>query len=156
MTKKDKIQLTPDGFEELKKELEHRKNVKKKELAKSLGEATAKGDLSENDEYNIILEESLANEGRISELTSIIKNAEIVSKKKCNKNITLGSEVTIQDEKKNEKIVNIVGETEADPLKQKVSNTSPMGKGLLGKSVGDIVKISTPRGTTKYVIKKIK
>lgn len=156
MSKQEKKQLTPEGFEELKKELEYRRSVKKKEISNLLNSATEKGDLSENDEYSIALEENLANEARISELVDIIKNAEVIKVKKGSKTIDVGKEVKLKDKQGKEKIIKIVGETEGDPMNNKISNISPMGKELIGKKEGDTVEIDTPSRKKEYTIKEVK
>ncbi len=155
MPEKTKTQLTPEGLQKLKEELEYRKNVKKKELSEILGSATEKGDLSENDEYNIALDDAMANEARISELIDTIKNATVVKKRKGKKIVEVGTSVTIKDKKGTEKIFHIVSEVEANPTERKISDTSPIGKGLIGKSINDKVHIDTPNGSEDYTITKI-
>ena len=155
MSKKEKTQLTPEGLEELKIELEYRRSTKKKEISDLLSAATEKGDLSENDEYSIAVEENLGNEARISELVEIIKNAEVVENKKGSKEIDLGKQVTLEDDKGQEQVIQIVGETEANPVEKKISSKSPMGAGLIDKKEGEGTEIETPGGKKKYTIKKV-
>ncbi len=155
MIKTEKIQLTPQGLKDLENELEYRKTVKKKELSEALGEATAKGDLSENDEYNIVLEETLTNDSRISELTETLKNVEIIKGKKSTSSVSIGHTVTVKNENGKEMVFTMVGATESNPMEQKISNTSPIGKSLMGKSVNTTVEVKTPKGMTKYTILKI-
>ncbi len=155
MTKETKIQLTAKGLQELEKELEYRRDVKKKEINKIIRSAVEAGDLSENDEYSLALEDSLVNNARIDELMNIIKNAKVVKNCKNIKKICIGHKVTLKSKEGKEMILSIVGETEANPLKKLVSSTSPMGSALVGKSVKDTVKIKAPVGETEYTILKI-
>jgi transcription elongation factor GreA len=155
MPKQEKMQLTPEGLEKLKQELEYRKNVKKKKLSEILGSAIEKGDLSENEEYSIALEDTLANDARIKELTDTIKNSTVIKKKKGKKTVGIGSSVTIKDKNGTEKIFHIVSEVEANPMEKKVSNTSPIGKGLVGKAINNKVHINAPNGSEDYTITKI-
>jgi transcription elongation factor GreA len=152
---KEKIQITAKGLEELKKELEFRKNVKKKEINEVIRSAIEEGDLSENDEYSLALEDSLVNNARIDELMELIKNAKVVKNCKDIKKICIGHKVTLKSQDNKELVVSIVGETEANPLKKLVSSTSPMGSALIGRSMNDNVKIKTPAGETEYKILKI-
>lgn len=155
MKKRQKFKLTANGLEELKKELEYRRNVRRKEINEIIRSAVEEGDLSENDEYTLALEDSHANNARIDELTDIIKNAEVVGSCKNTKTICIGHKITLKDGNGNEMVVNLVGETEANPTEKKVSNTSPMGTALMGKSVKDKVSIKTPVGEKEYTIQKI-
>ena len=155
MTKDKQIQLTANGLEELKKELEYRRNVKKKEINKIIRSAVEGGDLSENDEYSLALEDSLVNNARVEELMDIIKNAKVVKNCKSIKKVCIGHKVTLKSKEGKEIIISIAGETEANPFKKQVSSTSPMGSALMGKSIKDRVKIKTPAGETEYTILKI-
>ncbi len=158
MTKKkekQKMQLTAHGLEELKKELDYRTNVRRKEINEVIRSAVEQGDLSENDEYSLALEDSYANNARIEELTDIIKNAEIVKGCNSTKSICIGHKVTIKAGNGVDMTVQIVGDTEANPSKKKISSTSPMGSALIGKSVNDEIEIKTPAGKRKYTIMKI-
>lgn len=154
-TQKQKIQLTANGLEELKKELEYRRNVKRKEINEIIRSAVDDGDLSENDEYSLALEDSYANNARIEELMDIIKNSKVV--KACNniKKVCIGHKVTLKAGNGKDMVVYIVGETEGNPLKKLISSTSPIGSALMGKSVKDKVKIKTPAGEKQYTILKI-
>ncbi len=155
MTKDKQIQITAKGLEELKKELDHRRNVKKKEINKIIRSAIEAGDLSENDEYSLALEDSLVNNARIDELMEIIKNAKVVKDCKDIKKVCIGHKVTLKPKSGSDLVISIMGETEANPLKKQISSTSPMGSALIGKSVKDKVKIKTPAGENEYTILKI-
>jgi len=149
------IQLTKKGFEKLKKELEELKTKTKEEVLKRLNQARSMGDLSENSAYSSAKEELNLVEGRIEELEEILKNAQIVEENQ-NKNIVqVGSSVLVEINGKIEKF-EIVGEFEADPLNKKLSHTSPIGKALTGKKVGDWVEVEVPAGKIKYKIVEIK
>lgn len=149
---KQKVQLTEHGLEELKKELDYRLNVRRKEINEVIRSAVEQGDLSENDEYSLALEDSYANNAKIEELMETIKNAEIV--KNCNntKAICIGHKVKLEGEDGTEMEVLLVGDTEANPLQKRISTTSPMGSALMGKSVKDEVEINSPSGKKKYTI----
>ncbi len=152
---KQKIQLTAHGLEELKKELDYRRNVRRKEINEVIRSAVEQGDLSENDEYSLALEDSYANNARIEDLMNIIKNAEVV--KNCNntKAICIGHKVTLKAENGTEMEIQLVGDTEANPLQKRISSTSPMGSALMGKSVKNEVEINSPSGKKKYTITKV-
>jgi len=149
-----KIQLTNQGFEKLKKELEKLENQKRPELLKRLNQARSMGDLSENSAYSAAKEELSLIEGRIQEIEEILKNAEIIQITNKTNTVQLGSSVTVEVNGKKERF-KIVGEFEADPLNKKLSHTSPIGQALTGKKVGDWVEVEVPAGKIKYKILEI-
>ena len=149
-----KVQLTNQGFEKLKNELEELKNKTKQEVLTRLNQARAMGDLSENSAYSAAKEELNLIEGRITELEEILKNAEIVEGNN-NKNIVqVGSSVVVEINGQKEQF-EIVGEFEADPLNKKLSHTSPIGKALVGKKIGEWVEVEVPAGKIRYKIVEI-
>lgn len=154
--------LTKEGLEKLREELNYLKEVKRKEIAERLREAISYGDLSENAEYEEAKNEQAFLEGRIIELEEKIKNVKIISEKhKAGKgaSIVLGSTVIIQNvgsAKKADEEYTIVGSTEADPIHHKISNVSPVGKALLGRSAGELVKVGTPGGLLQYKVLRVK
>jgi len=150
-----KVQLTNQGFEKLKNELEELKNKTKQEVLTRLNQARAMGDLSENSAYSAAKEELNLIEGRIAELEEILKNAEIVEGNNNKNTVQVGSSVVVEINGKKEKF-EIVGEFEADPLNKKLSHTSPIGQALTGKKVGDWVEVEVPAGKIKYKIVEIK
>jgi len=150
-----KIQLTKNGFEKLKQELEELKTKTKEEVLKRLNQARSMGDLSENSAYSSAKEELNLVEGRIAELEEILKNAQIVEENQNKNTVQVGSSVLVEINGKIEKF-EIVGEFEADPLNKKLSHTSPIGKALTGKKVGDWVEVEVPAGKIKYKIVEIK
>jgi transcription elongation factor GreA len=150
-----KIQLTQEGFEKLKEEYAQLKDVKRHEAVERLQKARAMGDLSENSEYTAAKEDLALVEGRIQELESILKDAEITDHHADTLVVEIGNTVVIENEHgKNEFL--IVGEYEADPMNKKLSHTSPIGKALLGKKLGDSVMIKIPAGTTTYKIVEVR
>nr|ADM95021.1 transcription elongation factor [uncultured Atribacterota bacterium] len=153
-----KFMLTEEGLEKLKKELYELKTVKRKEIAEKISNAVAFGEIAENAEYRAAKNEQAFIEGRILTLEKIIENCEIIDKtKNDNTYVSPGSEVIVEDLKKKEKINYIlVDYIESDPGSGKISIVSPIGKALLGKKVGDKVKIRIPAGILHYKILEIK
>jgi len=148
--------LTPEKFDELKKELEHLKTVRRKEIAEALEYARSLGDLSENAEYQEARDMQAAIEERIGYLEKTIKEAKIVAQDKHGDAIGLGSEVTIQKEKdKDKKDYIIVGSDEANIHDRKLSYLSPLGEALMGKKKGDEFEFETPVGKQKYKVLKV-
>lgn len=157
----DKMTLiTKEGLEKLKEELNYLKEVKRKEVAERLREAISYGDLSENAEYEEAKNEQAFVEGRILEIEEKIKYAQIIDDKvKKGAVVQLGSNVVIQNlssKTKAEEEFTIVGSTEADPINHKISNVSPVGKALMDRRAGEVVKVGTPAGLMDYKIVKVK
>lgn len=148
--------LTPEKFDELKKELEHLKTVRRKEIAESLEYARSLGDLSENAEYQEARDMQAAIEERIAYLEKTIKEAKIVAHDKRGDVVSLGSIVTIQKDKdKDKKEYTIVGSDEANIHDRKLSYLSPLGEALMGKIKGDDFEFETPVGKQKYKVLKV-
>ncbi len=148
--------LTPEKFEELKKELEHLKTTRRKEVAESLEYARSLGDLSENAEYQEARDMQAAIEERIQHLEQVIKEAKIVAHDKKGGVIGLGSAVSIQKTgEKNTLTYTIVGSEEANIHEHKLSYLSPLGEALMGKSKGDTFVFDTPGGKQSYKILKV-
>ncbi|MDR1801078.1 MAG: transcription elongation factor GreA [Lachnospiraceae bacterium] len=156
MEGKKKI-LTYSGLKALESELENLKVVKRKEVANKIKEAREQGDLSENAEYDAAKDEQRDIEARINELEAILKNPEVIDEEEVDYNkINVGCLVRLLDQTYNEEVeFTIVGSTEANSLKGKISNESPIGEALLGKEAGDIVLVETQAGTMKYQILNI-
>ncbi len=146
--------FTPQGLEKLKSELEKLK-ANRKSLAKKISEAKELGDLSENAEYHAAKEEQGMNESRIIEIENILKQAVVVEKNKKLDQVQVGSKVTVKNNQGVETEYEIVGSNEVDPANGKISNESPLGQAMLGKKIGEIVTINTPRGEHSYTISKI-
>ena len=153
----EEIFITQEGLDKIKAELERMKTVERKEVQKMIGEAKSYGDLSENSEYDAAKTKEAQLEAKIIELENKIKYAKIISAEDMNtSHVTIGSTVKLYDEEFDEEVeYRIMGEDESDPLNGKISNTSPVGSALLGKKVGDIVKVQTPGGEAVYKILKI-
>ncbi len=148
--------LTSEKFEELKKELDHLKTVRRKEVAESLEYARSLGDLSENAEYQEARDMQAAIEERISYLEQVIKEAKIVAHDKKGDVVGLGSVVTIvKDKEKQERVYTIVGSEEANIHDHKISYLSPLGEALMGKAKSDAFTFETPAGKQTYKILKV-
>jgi transcription elongation factor GreA len=148
--------VTEEAYKKLKNEYENLVKNKRIELAKRIQEAKDLGDLSENAEYEEARTAQSFLEGRIEELSDLLRRATPIKNHRANV-ITVGATVDVEDlDKKTKKTFTIVGIEEADPLEGKISNISPLGKVLLGKSGGDVVKLKTPKGETKFKILRIK
>lgn len=153
----EEIFITKEGLEKIKAELERMKTVERKEVQRMIGEAKSYGDLSENSEYDAAKTKEAQLETKIIELENKIKYAKIISEDGMNSShIRIGSTVRLYDEEFDEEVeYRIMGEDESDPLNGKISNTSPVGSALLGKTIGDVVKVQTPGGECVYKIIKI-
>ena len=149
--------LTYEGLQKLEAELQDLKVVRRKEVAQKIKEAREQGDLSENAEYDAAKDEQRDIEARIEDIEKILKNAEVVVEEEVELDkISIGCKVRILDVEENEELeYKIVGSTEADSLKGKISNESPVGKALLGAKVGDVVKVETHVGELEYKVLEI-
>ena len=149
--------LTYQGLKKLEDELQELKVVRRKEVAAKIKEAREQGDLSENAEYDAAKDEQRDIEARIEDIEKILKNAEVVVEEEVDLDkISIGCNVKILDIEFDEELeYKIVGSTEANSLKGKISNESPVGKALLGKQVGDIVKVETRGGEFEYKVLSI-
>ena len=150
----NKIQITEKGFEALEKELNVLLETKRPKLVERLSNARAEGDLSENSDYQNAREELGFMDGKISELQGVIKNADIVKGGGNGDEVAVGTSVkVIVNGDKHE--YHVVGEWEADPMKKKISYTSPLGKALVGKKRGEKVEVEAPAGKVTYEIVEI-
>lgn len=149
--------LTYEGLQKLEAELQDLKVVRRKEVAQKIKEAREQGDLSENAEYDAAKDEQRDIEARIEDIEKILKNAEVVVEEEVELDkISIGCKVKILDVEENEELeYKIVGSTEANSLKGKISNESPVGKALLGAKVGDVVKVETHVGELEYKVLEI-
>lgn len=153
-----KIPMTREGVVALEEELRHIKNVLRPQIIEQIAEARAHGDLSENAEYSAAKEKQSFNEGRIKELESVISSAEIIDPAQFagQKIVRFGAKVVIADEDTDEeKSLHIVGEYESNADQGRISITSPVARALIGKSQGDSVKVTTPRGASSYEIVEV-
>ena len=145
--------LTAEGLKILEDELEDLKVNRRKEVSQKIKEAREQGDLSENAEYDAAKDEQRDIEARIEEIEKILKNAEVVTDEHDTKNINIGWTVTLLDlEFDEETEYRIVGSTEANSLKGKISNESPVGKALIGAKKGQTVSVETQAGVFKYKV----
>lgn len=151
------IYLTRDGYEKLRKELEHLKKIKRKELSKAIGEARSHGDISENAEYDVAKERQGLNEKRIAELEAKLGRSRILDHEDiASDEVLIGATVRLKDMNSGEELeYTLVAEEEADYSQGKISVSSPVGLGLLNHKQNDIVQIKVPAGILKYKILNI-
>lgn len=148
--------LTYEGLKKLEDELQNLKVVKRKEVAQKIKEAREQGDLSENAEYDAAKDEQRDVEARIEQIEEILKNVEIYDDAKKTDKVSMGSKVKILDVELNEELeYRIVGSQEANILKGKISNESPIGRALIGAKVGQVVSVETESGTFDYKVVSI-
>lgn len=156
MTNRETV-LTPEGVAKLEQELQMLKSVRRREIALRIKQAIAFGDLSENSEYDEAKNEQAFIEGRIVTLENMLKNAKIIDDEDITTDIvSIGSMVKLLDVEFDDVIeYTIVGSAEADPLKNKISNESPVGSALIGKPKGTEVDVTVPDGVVKFKILEI-
>ena len=145
------MEITKEGLTSLKKELYELSEVKRPKVVERLSNARTQGDLAENTDYHNAKDELDFLDGRISELEEVLKNAVIISPSKKTDGVALGTKVTVRSNG-NKHLYFIVGEWEANPTQKKISHTSPLGKALLGKKVGEKVDVEAPAGKVVYEI----
>ncbi|MFC4767869.1 transcription elongation factor GreA [Effusibacillus consociatus] len=152
------VLLTSAGLKKLEDELEYLRAVKRKEVAERIKTAISFGDISENSEYEDAKNEQAFTEGRIITLEKMLRNARLIEDTEVNPNVvSIGSTIQLKDlEFGDTEEYTIVGSAEADPLENKISNESPVGQALLGKTVGETVDVSVPAGVIQYKILDIK
>ncbi len=161
MRKKKTLFVTAVGLKQIQDEVKYLKDVRRPEIAAKLKRALEFGDLSENAEYQEAKEEQAMVESRIVELEEQLKNVELIEEKEerisVDNLVQIGSTVTLKNMTDNDKpeTYTIVGSTETDPLKGRISNESPIGDAILDKKKGDVVKVKVPAGTYEYKILEI-
>ncbi|MGN7457759.1 transcription elongation factor GreA [Paenibacillus pasadenensis] len=150
--------LTQDGLKRLEEELENLKSVKRREVAERIKVAIGYGDISENSEYEDAKNEQAFIEGRIITLEKMLRNARIINNEDIGVDtVSVGSIVTVEDLELGDTMeYTIVGTAESDPLQNKISNESPLGRAILGKKKGTTVEVSVPAGAIQYRIVDIK
>jgi transcription elongation factor GreA len=153
----EQITVTEEGLKKLTDELNYLKTVKKQEVKDAIKTAKEFGDLSENSEYEAARTEQAQVEGRITELEQMLKHVRLVSTDEVSHDkVSVGVNVTVTDVEKNAQTVyTLVGSTEADPFSNKISDTSPIGKAIIGAKVGDRVTVHLPRRDLTIIINKI-
>ncbi|HBY20447.1 MAG TPA: transcription elongation factor GreA [Clostridiales bacterium] len=151
------IILTYEGLKKLEDELEYLKSVKRREIAERIKAALSFGDISENAEYDEAKNDQAYVEARIAHVENLLKNAKVIDEDDINTDVVgLGTKVRILDiDDKEEVQYTIVGSTEADPINFKISNESPVGSALIGKSVGNEVKVMVPDGVINLKVLEI-
>jgi len=153
----EKVPITAAGFAEMEAELKQLKSVERPRIIEAIATAREHGDLSENAEYHAAREQQSFNEGRIAELESAISCADVIEPSKLSGDtVKFGATVRIVDEDTDEELsYQIVGEYESNIKEGKVALTAPIARALIGKSVGDSVEVTTPKGEKAYEILKI-
>jgi len=157
MSEEKEILLTQEGYDNLEKELEELKTVKRYEISERIKVALGFGDLSENSEYDEAKNAQAANENKIAELEAKLRYARIIDESEIDtKTVQVGNIVKVLDMEFNEEVeYNIVGTTEVDLSQNKISNESPIAKALIGRKVNDIAQVEAPAGVIKMKILKI-
>lgn len=152
------VLLTPDGLKKLEEELENLKSVKRREVAERIKIAIGYGDISENSEYEDAKNEQAFIEGRIITLEKMLRNARIINNDEIDlETVGIGSTVIVQDLEFGDTMeYTIVGTAESDPLRNKISNESPVGRAILGKKKDTVVEVNVPAGIIQYKIVDIK
>lgn len=150
--------LTPEGLANLEEELEHLRSVKRREVAERIKEAISFGDLSENSEYEEAKNEQAFIEGRIITLEKMLRNARVIKQDDVDQGVVgVGTTVKLKDLEFGDIVdYTIVGSAESDPANNKISNESPVGQALLGKTKGAVVDINVPAGVIQYEILDVK
>lgn len=153
----NRVPMTPEGYQRLKEELDRLIKIERPKNIQEIAEARAHGDLSENAEYHAAKERQSFIEGRIKELQAKLSMADVIDPSKINQSkVAFGATVKVLDvEADNEYEFTLVGPEEADVKKGKISISSPVGRALLGKEVGDIAIVKAPSRTIEYEILEI-
>ncbi len=150
------VYLTPEGLEKLKAELEHLHTVRRPQVAEQIHRAKELGGTVDNAEYDDAKNEQAFVEGRILTIENMIQYAVLIQEEKSpSGKVHLGSKVTVRGQDGESENYTVVGSAETDPSEAKISNESPVGSALLGKKVGDKVKVETPAGVIKLEVTKI-
>lgn len=149
--------LTQGGYDKIKQELEDLKTTGRQEAARAIAEARSQGDLSENAEYDAAKEAQGLLELKISELETVMSNARVLDESQLDTSkVAILSSVTIKNLKTGKEMTyKLVSESEADAKQSRISVTSPIGAGLLGKAVGEVAKVQTPGGTLEFEVLNI-
>ena len=154
MAAESKYKMSQERYDEIKQELHYLETVREKEVSELIKEARSFGDLSENSEYDEAKTEQGKLYSKIAELKALIEKAEIIEKQDMDKGVVaLSSRIKLLDVDENEELESqIVGSQEANPMSGRISDESPIGRGLLGHKVGETVTIDAPAGQMKFTI----
>ena len=153
--KKEQMILTAEGYLEIEEELNELKTVRRPEIINAIKDARAQGDLSENADYDAARAAQAQVEARIKELEYRLEHSEIAQSDSKGL-VSVGSDVTVEDEDGEEDTYKLVGSAEADSFKNKISNESPLGRALLGHKKGDTVTVEAPTGSYDLKIVNVK
>ena len=150
--------LTPEGYENLKQELDHLRGDRRREVAERIRVAREFGDIAENAEYDDAKNEQAMLEHKIAQLEERLANARLIDSNSDTSTVSVGSRVRLRDLDLKETVeYHIDGSAEANPAEQKLSNESPVGKAIIGRKKGETVEVLTPRGSKlKFKIMEIK
>jgi transcription elongation factor GreA len=146
--------LTRPGYQKLQEELEHLRTVKRQEVALRLHEAMEGGELIEDAEYEAAKNEQAFVEGRIQELEMLLANARVIEHTGQRETVQVACRVTIQEDSNEPEVYTIVGPAEANPREGKISNESPLGRALMDRRAGDVVRVDAPGGS--FVVRVLK
>lgn len=150
------VPFTPQGYKDIKAELDNLKSVERPKVIEEIAEARAHGDLKENAEYHAAREKQSFIEGRITILDDQIARANILDfSNEAPDQVKFGAFVTVEDEEGEEKTYRIVGDLEADIAQHRISMGSPIAKALMGKRLDDFVEVRVPKGTKEYTVTNI-
>ena len=154
----NKIPMTASGYEDIQNELKKLINVDRPNIIAAIAEARSHGDLSENAEYQYAKEQQSLIEGKIADLESAVGRAEVIDVKSiASEDIKFGATIEIEDDVSGENFLyQIVGDYESDIKNKKLSISSPLARGLINKTIDDVVEINSPKGQKSYTIKSIK
>jgi transcription elongation factor GreA len=153
----ERVPMTVEGYKRLEEELQRLKSVERPRIIQAIAEARAHGDLSENAEYHSAKEQQGLNEAKVADIEDKLSRADVIDATKLSgTTVKFGATVTLEDEDTEEKVkYKIVGEDEAAVREGKISIASPIARAIIGKSKGDSVEVTTPRGTRTYEVLKI-
>ncbi|PTM62080.1 transcription elongation factor GreA [Phreatobacter oligotrophus] len=154
----EKVPMTVGGFAKLEAELKERQQIERPRIIAAIAEARAHGDLSENAEYHSAKEQQSLNEGRIHELESLIARAEVIDVTKLSgETVKFGATVKlVNEDTEEERVWQIVGDSEADAKAGRISISSPLARALIGKKVGATVEVNTPKGPQSYEVLEVR
>lgn len=154
----EKVPMTVAGFAKLEAELKERQQVERPRIIAAISEARSHGDLSENAEYHSAKEQQSLNEGRVAELESLIARAEVIDVTKLSGDtVKFGATVKlVNEDTEEERVWQIVGDSEADAKAGRISISSPLARALIGKKAGTSVEVNTPKGAQSYEVLEVR